>query len=373
MSELPKEVAVIFECNPEIKRLMPNPLLVNDSELLASLTQQFNKNLGGTRSGELHRITFKKDSSRELMTIQSKELAGLLTTTVVERGRLDSVAELKVLPALFDGAILPSLLSLAVFRLLRKELSYISRIGEEKGNHQPQVDRARFERITKVIVDCFECIPLVSIDSALRDIHLARLIRSNDECYELFVSERCSFQKLLSGWPAGYYVYYQSNQYYNPQQLDVRLFLDRQIMQHPVFLLFESLVAGRICEVLLSGNYSELNIHRQRRSLGKAINELRSCLDDVFRTLENGSEQLKKEMDNRDITRREYDEIKVFLQQHDAGRELLESRLSAALDQKLDGLDLLERITWKEKIELYLVNGALVINDDYVEDRSRVE
>lgn len=367
MNELPKEVVVLFECNPEIKKLIPNPLLVNDSEFLASLTQQFNKSLGGTRSGELHRIIFKKDSSRELMTVQSKELAGLLTDTVVECGRLDNVAELKVLPRPFDDALFPSLLSLAVFRLLRKELSYISRVGEEKSGLLPQVDQARFERIAKVIADCYECVPLVSIDSALRDIHLARLIRSNDECYELFVSERSSFQTFLLKWPAGYAVYYKGNQYYNPGQLDVRMFLERQIMQHPVFLLFESLVAGRICEVLLSGNYSELNIQRHRRTLGKAVNELRSCFGDIFRTLENGSEQLEIEMDNRDITRREYDEIKLFLQDHNAGRTLLEDRLAAALDQKLHGFDLLERITWRDKIELYLVNGALVINDDYAE------
>lgn len=367
MDELPKEVAVLFENNPDLRRLLPNPLLVNDSGFLTSVTHHFNRGQDSTSADDLYRITFKRDSSRELMTIQSGELTGLLTTTCVEKGRISDVAGLEKVSGSVYGPILPSLLSVAIFRSLRNELSYISHIATEIRNHQIQADQARFERITEVIVDSFECIPMVSIDSGLRDIHLSRVIRSNDDCYELYISQRSSFRELLTSWPGGYDAYYESNAYYNPSRLDVKEFLDRQVMGHPVFAVFERLVAGRVCEILLSGNYSQANIQRHRRLLCKAIDELQNCLGDVFRTLGNGSTQLENAIDDRDLTGRERDEKVAFLNQHNAGVKLLKNKLFEALNHKIGSLDILDRIAMKEEFNLYVINGSLLINDDGVE------
>ena len=367
MHDLPKEVAVLFENNSEFNRVLPNPLLVNDSEFLTSLTQQLNNDLGSNQPDDLYRITFKKGSSRELINIQSGELAGLLTTICIEKGKVSDVSKLIEVSRPMSGAMLSSLLTVTIFRSLRCELSYIAQIATKAKSHQLQADQARFERITEVIGDSFECVPLVSIDGALRDIHLARIIRSNDDCYELYISQRISFLNLLASWPGGYSVFYENNQYYDSARLDIKDFLDRQIIQHPVFAVFERLVAGRVCEVLLSGNYSQLNIQRHRRLLRKVIDELRNCLEDVFRTLRNGAEQLENNMNNLDLTARERNAKSTFLHQHNAGVELLNSRLCAELDQKIRSLDLLDRIATKQKLDLYLINGALLINDDHVE------
>lgn len=367
MDELPKEVAVLFENNPDLRRLLPNPLLVNDSGFLTSVAHHFNRGLDSTRADDLYRISFKRDSSRELMTIQSGELTGLLTTTCVEKGRISNVAGLEKVSGSVYGPILPSLLSVAIFRSLKNELSYISHIATEIRNHQIQADQARFERITEVIVDSFECIPMVSIDRGLRDIHLSRVIRSNDDCYELYISQRSGFRELLTSWPGGYDVYYESNAYYNPSRLDVKEFLDRQVMGHPVFAVFERLVAGRVCEILLSGNYSQTNIQRHRRLLCKAIDELQNCLGDVFRTLSNGSAQLENAIDNRDLTGRERDDKVAFLNQHNTGVNLLKKKLFDALNHKIGSLDILDRIAMKEEFNLYVINGSLLINDDGVE------
>ncbi|MGV8888279.1 MAG: hypothetical protein ACOH2P_09585 [Pseudomonas sp.] len=366
MHDLPKEVAVLFENNSEFNKVLPNPLLVNDSEFLTALTQQLNNDLGSNRPDDLYRITFKKGSSRELINIQSGELAGLLTTICVEKGKISDVSKLTKISIPVSGALLSSLLTVTIFRSLRCELSYISHTTKVK-SHQLQADQARFERITEVIGDSFECVPLVSVEGVLRDIHLARIIRSNDDCYELYISQRVSFLNLLASWPGGYAVFYENSQHYDPARLDIKDFLDRQIIQHPVFAVFERLVAGRVCEVLLSGNYSQLNIQRHRRLIRKVIDELRNCLKDVFRTLRNGAEQLESTMNNRDLTVRERDEKSTSLNQHNAGVELLNSRLFAELDQKIRSLDLLDRIATKQKLDLYLINGALLINDDHVE------
>lgn len=221
MNKLTNEITILFENNPELKRLIPNPLLINDSGFLASITQQFDRGLGGVRPDDFYRITFKKDSSRDLMTIQSGELIGLQTTTCVEKGKISDIAGLQKVSDPIDNSILPSLLTVAIFRSIRNELSYISHIATETRNHQIQADQARFERITEVIVDCFDCIPMVSVDGGLRDIHLARVIRSNDDCYELYISQKSSFQEDLKKWPNGYVAYYENNHIYNPNQFDV--------------------------------------------------------------------------------------------------------------------------------------------------------
>ncbi|MCP2076128.1 UNVERIFIED_ORG: hypothetical protein J2Y77_005564 [Pseudomonas lini] len=368
MHELPKEVSAVLESNPEFNNILPNPLLVNDSDFLVSLTQQFNKELGSTRADDFYRITFKKDSSRDLITIQSEALAGLLTTTYVEKGKISDITELRKAPGSVNDAMLSSLLAVAIFRSLRSKLSYISRSAAEVKTHQLQADQARFERITEVIFDSLESIPLVSIDSALRDIHLARVIRANDDCYELYVSQRSSFMHLLAGWPRDYAVFYDNNHYYDPTRLNIKNFLDQKIIQHPVFIVFERLVAGRICEIMLSGNYSQLNIQRHRRLLRRVIEELRDCLKEVFRTLHNGKSQLESSMDDPELKLREREEKNAYLNQHNAGVELLNSRLFAGLDKKLGSLSLLDRIAMKEKLDLYLINGALLINDECLED-----
>ena len=41
----------------------------------------------------------------------------------------------------------------------------------------------------------------------------------------------------------------------------------RQMMRHNVFAAYERFVAGKICQIVLSGNYSPSNIERSKQSV----------------------------------------------------------------------------------------------------------
>lgn len=80
--------------------------------------------------------------------------------------------------------------------------------------------------------------------------------------------------------------------------------------------------------------------------------------------LENGSIQLKNSSDNRQITIEERDMKIARLEQHNTRVELLNKMLIVALEEKVSSLNLLDRISMKDKFDIYMINGALLINDD---------
>lgn len=74
MENLPKNIQVIFDNNPNLSELIPNPRLISNSPFILALSQKLNY-LAETNEDEyLYRVVFKEGSSRELMTINSGEL-----------------------------------------------------------------------------------------------------------------------------------------------------------------------------------------------------------------------------------------------------------------------------------------------------------
>lgn len=374
MSKLPKEVEVIFEKNLDLYKILPNPLLINDSELINSITQQLGKRLGSTRSDDLYKITFKKDSSRELIIIQSEALAGLLGTTSIEKGKVNDINTLNELSTQTGDAILPSLLNLAIFSTIKGKFNKnICTITTSKNQQTPD-NTAKLERIIEVITDSFGCIPLISIDSSLRNIHLARVIRSNDDCYELYASQKMDFLRYLEIWPKDFEVNYYREFRFGFGDLHIADFLETDLLNHSIFRIFENLVSGRVCEVLLSGNYSSLNIHRHRRLLNKVTEELYSFLDRIFSSLNREARRLESIMDDPDISVGKFKNFKLHLEQHNSGVNSFKDKLRTSLEDKLLQLDLLDQVTTKDEICLYLINGALLINGEptaLVENKSR--
>ncbi|MDR8459812.1 hypothetical protein FPK42_25090, partial [Acinetobacter baumannii] len=71
-------------------------------------------------------------------------------------------------------------------------------------NHQIIEEQARFERISETIVDSFRSIPDISLDRSMRDVYLTRIVKNNDDCFELYASQRIQFAKLLQSEPEYY-------------------------------------------------------------------------------------------------------------------------------------------------------------------------
>ena len=165
MSELPKNIQVIFENNPKLMELIPNPILVSDSSFVSAFSQKLKESSIGTEENLFYRVVFKKDSSRELMTINSGELKGLLTSTCIEKGRISNVAGLEKVELDNQTDLMPTLLGISLYSSIQNNLSYISDLCVDIRNHQILEEQARFERISETIVDSFSSIHGISVDT----------------------------------------------------------------------------------------------------------------------------------------------------------------------------------------------------------------
>ena len=276
MSGLPKKINVIFEKNPQLAKLIPRPVLVSQSSFTSTLTQ--NLHGGSYNQDEFYKIVFKKDSSRKLMTIQDGPLKGLLTSTCVEKGKISDVAGLQRVDMPEVRDLMSTLLGISMYSSLQNHLSYISFLCEEIRHHQILDEQARFERISETIAESFRSIPDLALDKALRDVYLSRIVKNNDDCFEMYIAQRERFKALIRSqielMSTGY------DHYYHDGHLTVwpGRFFKNEVLQHPVFAVFERLAAGRICEVMISGNYSDSNISRHRDFILKCQSQIQNLI-----------------------------------------------------------------------------------------------
>ena len=87
------------------------------------------------------------------MTIQKGPLAGLQTTSVVEGGRITSVAALEKVDGQISPNLMPMVLTMGALNSIHARLSYITDICTDIRNRQIAGDKAKLERISEVIVD----------------------------------------------------------------------------------------------------------------------------------------------------------------------------------------------------------------------------
>lgn len=367
MSELPQVVTAAFDNNPALYHILPNPVQLTDSVLIESVNSALVQAYGKLQQDDFYQVIFKNGSSKNLLTIKNGELAGFLTTTCVRKGKFSDVAGLEKVNDTLNLPILHSLINVMIYRSLRAELSYIAHIVTDIRNDQIVARQAVFERITDAIIDCYQCIPEAALDETLRSIQLTRIIKNSDDCFELYVQQREELKILLKKIPNCREVFYPAGTYqidYTTESFDISSFFRSEIFTHPVFSLFERLTATKVCELLLSENYSEHNHLRLRRQLSKVANEIRNCLSEIFSKLDSATTRLENEANNPDISRREATELSEPLNRHKEGVTTLKNLLDEKLEQKLKGLDLLKQVAAKEEWSVYILNGALLVNDD---------
>ena len=85
---------------------------------------------------DIYKVVFKKDSSRDLMAINSGELKGLLTTTCIEKGKISDVAGLEKIEIDNKNELMPTLLGISLYSSIQASLSYISQLFTDIRNHQ---------------------------------------------------------------------------------------------------------------------------------------------------------------------------------------------------------------------------------------------
>jgi hypothetical protein len=364
MSNLPKKIRAIFDNNPRLYDLIPRPVLISENSLGSALNVALSDGArGGSQDDVFYRIVFKKDSSRELMAINSGELKGLITTTCVEKGRISDVAGLEPVEVDNAHALMPALLGLSVFGAMQANLSYIANLCLDIRNHQVAEEQSRFERISAVIVECFEAIPDLALDSAMKHAYFSRIAKNNDDCLQMFFFQKESFRSLLTSQPEPLSVSYDgwvsdrpAGPYYFPGR-----FFDSDVLKHPVFAVFERLAAGKICEIIMSGNFSEENISRYKKAVVRAQSQLMELLErrlDAFERFTNDAEAELE--DSAQLPDYERENRQSYLASHKSFVARIRGRLAQLLDVKCSSFDILARLANQDEIDAFLINGALV-------------
>lgn len=364
MSDFPKNIKVIFENNPMLTELIPNPVLISNSPLVSVFSQSLKIHKTGSEKDYFYKVVFKKDSSRELMTINSGELRGLSTTTCVERGKISDVAGLEKVDIDNKYGLIPALLGISLYGSIQTNLSYISNLCADIRNHQIVEEQSRFERISETIVDSFKSIPDLVLDRSMRDIYLSRIVRNNEDCFEIYISQRQRFKELLKSEPEFYstgfnYYFNTSNGLVHPDRS-----FEGSVLTHSVFAVFERLVAGRICEIVISGNYSDSNISRHKDFISRVQRELEELMSYRLNAFDNFTNEKQFEIDtNLNLNGYDRKNLENQLSSHKSFVERITTKLSDLLSSKCKSFDILSHIMDQDEIDVFLIDGNLLINN----------
>lgn len=379
LREWEKGITALFGSIPQLKSLIKNPVYYSDALWAGQVNSYFLKNTEGSAGEDFYRIVFKQGSPRSLMTIRSGELSGLKTTCVLERGRIATVAGLERVDVPAASNLLPMLLTMGMFGAIQNRLSYIANVCADIRNRQIVGDHARLERISEVILDCFESIP--EMDQDMMRLNLGRMVSNTDDCLEILIVMREELRKESQAKQIPYSttnwspVEVTENGYrstYRPHEFV------HQMMRHSVFAAYERFVAGKICQIVLSGNYSLSNIERSKQSVKRACESIQEIFTPRIQAHKNGIENFEIRIAELENSFRNNYEIERY-GSSDNFRDLelsikeqlktiteIEQRLYELLDSKLESFDFLLQLANQDEIDVYLINGAIVIEKNEV-------
>ena len=366
-----KNIQILFEKSPQLKNLIRNPVYYSNAPWAAQANSHFLSNTGGSAGENFYRVVFKQGSPQSLMTIGSGELSGLKTTSVVHKGRIKAVAGLEPVELPAASNLLPMLLMMGMFGAIQHRLAYISDICIDIRNRQIIGDHARLEKISEVILDCFEGIP--EMDQNMTRLNLARMVSTTDECLELVVVLREELARESSAKPLPYSTFdgkweevpgpNWSKSTYVPADFM------RGMLHHNVFAAYERFVAGKICQIVLSGNYSPSNIERSKQSAIRVLEPIRKIFEERINAHKNGADyyadliQRRSQYCDTDIGNWTLHGLNQAHSQQLKTITNIEDKLHDALDAKLESFDFLSRLANMDEIDVYLIDGAIIISE----------
>ncbi|MFG0462985.1 hypothetical protein ACF8GG_27270 [Pseudomonas sp. yb_1] len=301
------------------------------------------------------------------MTIQKGPLAGLKTTSVVEGGKITSMAALEKVNGQLAKSFIPMFLTLGALNSIHARLSYIADICVTIRNRQISGDKAKLERISEVISDCFDS--LSEGDEILNAENLRRVTTNTDDCFEIlsvFLDDLETQHKAYEmdsescDEHSGVY-WYDRRKLANPTQAM------RTLMQHSVFSAFERYVAGRACQVLLSGNYSSTNIGRHKRALERVRDSIRKIFDERMNRHQRGADffrdKVKSFKEGCYVPNWTMESAQWSLDRQLAVIKDLEGELYTLLDSKIADFDSLAEIFARGSFEAIVIDGGMIFSD----------
>jgi len=361
-------IKVQFCKHPLLPTLVKNPTHYLQSPWTQLVSQQLHS-LFGTRGDEaFYRVVFSPGASGELMTIQKGPLAGLQTTSVVECGRITSVAALEKVDDQIARNLMPMLLTMGALNSIHARLSYITDICIDIRNRQISGDKAKLERISAVIVDCFES--MSEGDETLNEDNLRRVTNNTDDCFEILSALLDDLEAQHKAKEMDYESYdeYTRVVFHEHRKLDRPTAAIRELMRHSVFAAYERYAAGRACQVVLSGNYSPSNIGRHKRALARVRDAIRKIFDERMERHIRGAESFRRKIDNLNRGCEEsnwtVESAQYSLDQQLSVIQKLESELYALLDARIADFDALAQIFRNGKFGIIVIDGAMIFSEE---------
>ena len=369
LKEWEKNIKVLFRHAPQLENLIKNPVYYSNTPWAGEVNSYFHKSTGGSAGEDFYRVVFKQGSPKSLMTIGSGELSGLKTTSVVEKGRIAAVVGLERVDVPAASSLLPMLLTMGMFGAIQNRLGYISNVCVDIRNRQIVGDHARLERISEVILDCFESIP--EMDQDMMRLNLARMVSSTDECHELLIVMREELTRESKANTVPYRTFDEQwvevtgpnwhKSSYHP------ITFVHQMMRHNVFAAYERFVAGKICQIVLSGNYSPSNIERSKQSVIRVQDTIRRVFEERIKAHKNGTKEYESLISDchkgDNVGNWTLRDLEQALSRQQRTIADIERQLDGLLDAKLESFDFLSRLANRDEIDVYLINGAIVINE----------
>lgn len=356
MSELPGKITVNFSSFPQLSS-MQNLVVINDSPFSSAIVAQMFS--GSPTTDDVYRLVSKKGASRELMTIRAGELAGLSTSIAIEHGKISSHVGLSKVEKNEWFGLLPTLLNLSYLGALRSEIQVLSGIVAEIRSQQILEEQAKFERITDAVIECCDAIPNIALDNYLRSSYLVKIFGNFEDCQEIFYVQRERFKVCegseLSPSIAGHTFWWDGNGVRTrPDQ-----FFEFQLLNNPIFSVFERMVACKVCEMLIVGDYSEEAVNRYSKSLLKPILQIRAVLQ---RRLE-AFDRFSQLAENGQIENHNFPAVTAEqLAAHRYFVERMSDKITNRLEDKLKSFEIVRQLSSQEDIELLWEGGILVLN-----------
>lgn len=360
-------IKVQFDKHPLLPMLVKNPTHYLQSPWTQLVSQQLQSQFGTLGDEAFYRIVFSPGASGELMTIQKGPLAGLQTTSVVKGGRITSVAALEKVDGQIAPNLMPMLLTMGALNSIHARLSYIADICTDIRNRQIAGDKAKLERISEVIVDCFES--MSEGDQRLNEDNLRRVTNNTDDCYEILIT-------LLEDLYAQHKekeMDYESFDESTGIAFDYQRKLNRpteamhKLMRHSVFAAYERYAAGRACQVVLSGNYSPTNIGRHKQALGRVRDSIREVFDERMERYNRGAQYFRRVIDDLNRGYVEFnwtvEAAQRSLDTQVSVIEKLESELYTSLDARIVDFDDLAQIFKRGKFQVLVIDGAMIFSE----------
>jgi hypothetical protein len=263
---------------------------------------------------------------------------------------------------------MPMLLTMGALNSIHARLSYIADICTDIRNRQIAGDKAKLERISEVIVDCFES--MSEGDERLNEDNLRRVTSNTDDCYEILMMLLDDLLAQHKEKEMDFEIFDEHSgiEFYGTRpKLDKPTEAMRKLMQHSVFAAYDRYAAGRACQVVLSGIYSSSNIGRHKRALERVRDSIRTVFDERMERYKRGVVFLRQIIDNLyqgfpqpywtvEGAQRVLDaQLRVI--------EKLESELYALLDARIADFDDIAKIFKNGKFQVLFIDGAMIFSE----------